>query len=146
MQKLPNGFAWNFHGRLAMNERTNDQILVAIRIMDPDTDPYRDTGKTRLGGGMHYPSASSSFSVCLCHRLHRLVTTLSWGSNIKISTSFHSTYMLQKSSGLRKPLQIFEDHEDALTPISVKLFASTEVSTLSFSLFFWPLWLVIHLQ
>jgi len=35
---------------------------VAIRItdpdMDPDTDPdpYRDTGKTCLGGGMHCPS------------------------------------------------------------------------------------------
>ena len=30
---------------------------------DPDTDPdpYRDTGKTYLGGGMHCPSASSYF-------------------------------------------------------------------------------------
>jgi len=26
---------------------------------DPDTDPYRDTGKTYLGGGMHCDSASS---------------------------------------------------------------------------------------
>jgi len=34
-------------------------ILVAIRIRDPDTDPYRDTGKTCLVGGMHCPSASS---------------------------------------------------------------------------------------
>jgi len=27
---------------------------------DPDSDPYHDTGKTCLGGGMHCPSASSS--------------------------------------------------------------------------------------
>jgi len=41
-----------------MNKRLN---LVAIRITHPDTDmvadpdpgPYRDTGKTCLGGGMH---------------------------------------------------------------------------------------------
>jgi len=32
--------------------------MVAIRIRDPDTDPYCDTGKTCLGGGMHCPSAS----------------------------------------------------------------------------------------
>jgi len=30
---------------------------IRIRIRNPD--PYRDTGKTCLGGGMHYPSASS---------------------------------------------------------------------------------------
>jgi len=29
-------------------------------MTDPEADPYRDTGKTCLGGGMHYPSASSS--------------------------------------------------------------------------------------
>ena len=30
--------------------------------MDPDLDPYRDTGKTCLGGGiMHCPSASSLY-------------------------------------------------------------------------------------
>jgi len=28
-------------------------------IMDPDTDPYRDTGKTSLDGGIHCLSASS---------------------------------------------------------------------------------------
>jgi len=33
----------------------NDKFLVAIRIMDP----YRDTGKTCLGGGMHCPRAST---------------------------------------------------------------------------------------
>jgi len=37
---------------------------VAIRITDPDTDldpdPYGNTDKTCLGGGMHCPSASSS--------------------------------------------------------------------------------------
>jgi len=27
-------------------------------ITDPDPDPYSDTSKTCLGGGMHYPSAS----------------------------------------------------------------------------------------
>jgi len=27
--------------------------------MDLDLDPYRDTGKMCLGGGMHCPSASS---------------------------------------------------------------------------------------
>jgi len=34
---------------------------MAIRIADPDRDPYRDTGKTCLGGGMHCPSASSYY-------------------------------------------------------------------------------------
>ena len=32
-------------------------IVVVIRITDPD--PYRDTGKTWLGRGMHCPSAST---------------------------------------------------------------------------------------
>jgi len=42
---------------------------MAIRIKDPDADrepypdPYRDTDKTYLGGGMHCLSASS----CYCH-------------------------------------------------------------------------------
>ena len=48
---------------------TNDEILVAIRITDPDTDtdpdPDRDTGKSCLGGGMHFPSASSYFGIIL---------------------------------------------------------------------------------
>jgi len=37
-----------------------------IRITDPDTnpDPFRDTGKTCLGGGVHCLSASS----CNCNR------------------------------------------------------------------------------
>jgi len=30
-----------------------------LAIWITDTDPYRDTGKTCLGGGMHCPSASS---------------------------------------------------------------------------------------
>ena len=42
---------------LCVGKWTNDYILVAIQIMDPD--PYRDTGKMCLGGGMHWPSASS---------------------------------------------------------------------------------------
>jgi len=44
------------------NEQINEIIkfFVAIRItdLDPDPNPYRDTGKTYLGGGMHCPSAS----------------------------------------------------------------------------------------
>jgi len=28
---------------------------------NPDTDPYRDTGKTRLSGGMHCPSHCTFF-------------------------------------------------------------------------------------
>ena len=28
---------------------------------EPDTDPYCDSGKTCLGGGMHFPIASSLF-------------------------------------------------------------------------------------
>ena len=32
-----------------------------IRLTDPD--PYHDTGKTCLGGGMHCPSASSYFFI-----------------------------------------------------------------------------------
>jgi len=52
-QKLPNRFASNFQGRLAMGQSTNNQTFGG------DPDPYRDTGKTCLGGGMHCPSASS---------------------------------------------------------------------------------------
>jgi len=29
------------------------------------SDPYRDTGKTCLRGGMHYPTASSLLCICL---------------------------------------------------------------------------------
>jgi len=32
---------------------------MAIRITDPDLDPYLDSDKTCLGSGMHCPSASS---------------------------------------------------------------------------------------
>jgi len=32
--------------------------LAAIRIADPNLQPYRDTDETCLGGGMHYPTAS----------------------------------------------------------------------------------------
>ena len=41
---------------------------MAIRIRDPDPDPnpYRNTGKTCVGGGMHCPSASSFITVLLC--------------------------------------------------------------------------------
>jgi len=43
-----------------MGQWTNDWILVAIRITDPDTDPDRIvTLVRRLGQGMHCPSASS---------------------------------------------------------------------------------------
>ena len=53
---------------------------MAIQITDPDTepdtdtdlDPYRDTGKTCLGGGMHCPSASSLVMI-----LHQLESELS---------------------------------------------------------------------
>jgi len=41
--------------------------------MDPDPYPYRDTGKTCLGGGMHYPSASS-IRCCSVHLYRR------WGA------------------------------------------------------------------
>ena len=36
---------------------------------DPDTDPdpYRDTGKTYLGGGMHCPNASSLLLLLLSY-------------------------------------------------------------------------------
>jgi len=40
---------------LATGQRTNSEILMAIRITDSDADP----GKTCLGRGMHCPSASS---------------------------------------------------------------------------------------
>jgi len=36
---------------------------VTIRIRDPDTDPYHDTGKTCLGGGMHCPSVLLVYAV-----------------------------------------------------------------------------------
>jgi len=32
MRKLPNGFAWNFQGRWAVGQWTNDEISMAIRI------------------------------------------------------------------------------------------------------------------
>jgi len=70
-QILVNGFAWNFQGRLAVSQWTNDWILVAIWIMDPDTDPYRDTGKTCLGRGMHCPGASSLYMWMIdCWSIH----------------------------------------------------------------------------
>jgi len=34
-----------------------NKVLVAI----PDTDPYRNTGKSCLGGGMHFSGVSSFF-------------------------------------------------------------------------------------
>ena len=45
---------------------------------DPDTDPYRDTGKTCVGGGMHCPSASIVKILILnsFHRLHTHTTIL----------------------------------------------------------------------
>jgi len=54
-----------FSGKVFMGHWTNDWILVAIRITDPDPD--RDTGKTCLGGGMYCPSASS-LCYYFCHR------------------------------------------------------------------------------
>jgi len=54
-QKLPNGFAWNFQ----RGQWTNHEISVVIRITDPDPDPYRNSRKTCLDGGIHCPSASS---------------------------------------------------------------------------------------
>ena len=53
-RKLPNGFACNFQGRLAMGHRTKDYILVAIRVTnldtdsDPGPDPYRDMVRRAL--------------------------------------------------------------------------------------------------
>jgi len=57
-QKLPNGFAWNFHWSSTMGQWRNGWILVSIRITDADPDSYRDTGKMYFGRGMHSPSAS----------------------------------------------------------------------------------------
>ena len=45
-----------FSGKVG-NGPVNKRLNVAGR--NPDQDPYRDTGKTCLGGGMHCPSASS---------------------------------------------------------------------------------------
>jgi len=39
--------------------RVRIRIRIRITDADKDPDPYRDTGKICLGGGMHYPSASS---------------------------------------------------------------------------------------
>jgi len=48
---------------------------VAIRITDPDTepntDPYRDAGKTRLGGGMHYMHCPVLLLVIVTFRVSR---------------------------------------------------------------------------
>jgi len=58
-KKLPNGFAWNFQRRLAMGQWPNDGDPNHGSGFDLDPDPYRETGKTCLGGGMHCPIASS---------------------------------------------------------------------------------------
>jgi len=63
VQKLLNGFARNFQAKLATCQCTNDEILVAIRTGDPDTDAYRVNGKTCLGGDMHFPSAYSGLMI-----------------------------------------------------------------------------------
>jgi len=79
VQKLPNGFAWNFQGRLAI-----DQLNKWLNFgRDPDhgyPDPSRDTGRTCLGRGMHCSIASSfhyafidSCNACK-FSLHRLGT------------------------------------------------------------------------
>jgi len=63
-QKLPNGFVWNFQGRLAMGQWTKLMVKRWWQwARDADTDPYRDTGKTCLGGGMHGPSDSNIANV-----------------------------------------------------------------------------------
>jgi len=50
-----------------MDQWTKDLILVSIQTTDLDTDPdpYSDTGKMCLGGGMHCPSATT----CCKHEL-----------------------------------------------------------------------------
>ena len=53
------------------SQSTNGGILVAIWIRDPDMDPYRDTCKTCLGGGMHCASDSS---FCLTNLLFPAVS------------------------------------------------------------------------
>jgi len=47
---------------------------VAIRITDPV--PYRDTGKTCLGGGMQCPSASSCVCIFYCFQVTRITNCL----------------------------------------------------------------------
>jgi len=63
---------------------------MAIRIMDPDTDPdpYRDIGKTSLGGGMHCPSASSLYvnAVLFANKKLSLVQ--------KYAAEVHTCYLL----------------------------------------------------
>jgi len=92
-EKLLNGFAWNFQGRLAIGQWTNDYISVAIRVTVwiqgwfsgfvtivryrkwlTDINlllilirQYGGSGKTCLDRGMHYPSASSF--ICHCFEL-----------------------------------------------------------------------------
>jgi len=77
-QKVRTGFAWNFQGRTAMGQLTNDQILVVIQITDPV--PYCDTCRTCLGRGMHCPSASS-LSICLSQNCKIIV----FYSNVSIN-------------------------------------------------------------
>jgi len=50
---------------------------VAIRITDPDPNPYRDTDKTCLGRGMHCSSASSVLSDNVFTRVFLAVVYLS---------------------------------------------------------------------
>jgi len=68
-----------FSGRVGngpMNERLN---FGGDKNHGPDPDPYRDTGKTCLGGGMHCPSASSYYyyasdDICCPVTLNELIS------------------------------------------------------------------------
>ena len=72
-QKLPNGFAWNFQGRLAM-------VKFWWRSR---SDPHCNTGKMCLDGGMNCPRASSSLSFILGHWifLTYLIVRCPWTSD-----------------------------------------------------------------
>ena len=48
-----------FWWRSNLRIRIRIRIRIGIRIYYPDLDPYCDSGKTYLGGGVHSPSASS---------------------------------------------------------------------------------------
>jgi len=54
------GATYDYRVREISDHPVPTSLVTAIRMtLDPDRDPYRDTGKMYLGGGMHCPSASS---------------------------------------------------------------------------------------
>ena len=82
----------------------NEQIL-AIWVTDPDPDPYRDTGKTCLGGGMHCPRASSlTYYRRKVSNLRKCHGALDSREHVKVGATVHR--LAKCSENAEKPLTL----------------------------------------